>query len=195
MQLGLTGSIATGKSTVYERMLKDPRLVGFDADAVVHHLYAQREVIEQLADIFGGAILSPDGTANRDRLRELFLKDSGVKGQLEEIFHPRVRRAYQTLLAQVRSDQIILADIPLLLERNVPYEFDGVVVVACSSQTQLLRLKARSSLDTETARELINMQIALTSKIDKADYVLWNEGSPLQLQRQIDTLVHHLFNE
>ncbi len=195
MQLGLTGNIATGKSTVFKHLLSLEGVVGFDADAVVHQLYRTDEVKQELMSAFGEQIVRAEGEVDRAVLRQLFLSQDGVREQLEAIFHPKVHAEYEQLTSQKSEGQVLVADIPLLFEKQVPYEFDKTIVVACGATVQLERLQSRSGLDRETAQAMINKQVALSSKIDKADHVIWNNGDLAMLQRQIDSLVYHIFNE
>lgn len=193
MIIGLTGNIATGKSTVYRELVSLRHVVGFDADAVVHELYLHEEVVCELVSAFGSDIFNASGEVCRNKLRERFLTVSDARLLLEDIFHPRVRSEYGSLVQAIKPSEHLIADIPLLFEKELPYVFDKVIVVTCSAETQLKRLMVRSGLDRSVAREMINKQVALSEKVAKADYVLWNEGCPEQLQRQIKTLVHHLF--
>ena len=150
-------------------------------------------MIEALIERFGECIRLDDGNVSRSVLRSLFLNNPDAKRGLEEVFHHRVRARYDSFVGGKKNDQIAVADIPLLYETGNNYGFDKVIVVACRAETQLLRLKERSSLDTETAKDMISQQLPIADKIKQADFVLWNEGSPTQLNLQIDTLTHHLF--
>ncbi len=193
MQLGLTGNIATGKSTVYALLMEREDTVGFDADAVVHALYDTAEVQEELMARLGPQILQADGTVCRGQIREAFLRDQTVRPFLEDVFHPRVHTQYSQLLGALPADKVLVADIPLLYEKETPYEFDAVVTVACSADLQLSRLMSRSALDKATALKMIKKQVALSYKILQADHVIWNNGGVDQLRNQLDLLVHHIF--
>ena len=177
MKLGLTGTIATGKSTVYKLLLNKSEVIGFDADEVVHQLYERTDVIDRLTVEFGSEILGKGGGVDRSSLRSLFLADAGVRPRLESIFHPLVYEEFLNKEADLTSGQVLLADIPLLFEKADPYCFDAVVVVACSPDKQLSRLISRSKLDRETALKMISKQVKLDFKISKSDFVLWNNGS------------------
>ncbi len=192
MKIGLTGNIATGKSLCYEIMTQHEKVVGFDADAEVQRLYKEPHVIEELVLALGDGILNVQGELERSRIRELFLRKPEVKKLLEDIFHPKVQASYEANVCSLDKGKVLLADIPLLYETN-RYHFDKVIVVGCSSQTQLLRLQKRSGFDKTTARDLACKQMCLYEKMHYADVVLWNEGNKDQLRRQIETLCNHLF--
>ncbi len=193
MQLGLTGNIATGKSTVFRWLSKRSDFLGFDADAVVHQLYSQSSVVDQLVAEFSCCILDEAGVVDRSQIRKLFLNDENVRGKLEAIFHPLVYMEYQKRFADLQPNQVMLADIPLLFEKESPYHFDYTITVACSEDLQLSRLIARSNLDKNAALKMINKQVALSHKMSQSDCVLWNNGSLDQLQRQLNLLVHRIF--
>jgi len=125
MQLGLTGNIATGKSTVFRLLSKRNDFLGFDADAVVHRLYGQSTVVDRLIAEFSCCILDESGAL--------------------------VYMEYQKSLSELQPNQVMLADIPLLFEKESPYDFDYTVTVACSTDLQLSRLIARSNLDKDVA--------------------------------------------
>jgi len=193
MQLGLTGNIATGKSTVFRLLSKRNDFLGFDADAVVHRLYGQSTVVDRLIAEFSCCILDESGVVDRSQIRKLFLADESVRGRLEAIFHPLVYMEYQKSLSELQPNQVMLADIPLLFEKESPYDFDYTVTVACSTDLQLSRLIARSNLDKDVALKMINKQVALSYKMRQSDCVLWNNGSLDLLQRQLNLLVHRIF--
>lgn len=192
MTIGLTGGIATGKSSVLKALGLLPGINTFSADEVVHDLYSKPHVISQVLNVFGAEVFS-EGQLSRVKIREQFLSDPNAKSSLEGIMHPLVRNEYESAVASIKPGCHLVAEIPLLFETGVSYDFDKVIVVALSENQQLLRLKERSGLDTNEAKEMISKQVALSVKIDKADHILWNEGSLDQLQRQIDILVHHIF--
>lgn len=193
MLIGLTGNIATGKSTVFQEFLNREKIIGFNADEVVSDLYKTENVISSLTDSLGTEILTKSGEIDRRKVRTLFLSDLSVRPLLENLFHPMVRSRYEELCQSLQSDQSLIAEIPLLFEKEMPYEFETTIVVACSPETQLQRLLKRSKLDRNTAEKMIKKQVALERKVSMSDYVLWNEGGLPQLQRQINTLNHHLF--
>ena len=193
MLLGLTGNIATGKSTVFDYLTSRSYILGFDADAVVHELYRCDAVRDELVSCFGEGILGSDQKPCRQKLRALLLSQPDAKPQLEKVFHERVREKYQEKVDSLQSGQWLVADIPLLYETEKLYLFEHVVVVACSKMMQIKRFRERSKLDRDSITKMMNLQDALSQKMVRADFVLWNEGSLSQLHKQIDTLVLHLF--
>jgi len=192
MLIGLTGNIATGKSTIYKLLCEYENVQGFDADKVVDSLYSNPDVITELVEELGESIINNE-SISRVKVRELFLSDSQVRNILEKIFHPRVYKEYLNLFHSLPKGHHLLADIPLLFEKETPYDFDKIITIACSDKIQLSRLMLRSSLDKETALAMIKKQVALSEKMRQSDIVLWNNGNLDHLQRQINLLVEQIF--
>jgi dephospho-CoA kinase len=186
--VGITGGIATGK-TAFSRLLRAqlPSAAFFDADHAARELTdSDAEVQKLIGQTFGPEIYS-SGHLNREALRTIIFADSDKKRALEQILHPRIRRQWA---AESRRDsnEVFLADIPLLYETAGESLCDRVVVVACSPQMQLDRLMARSSLSQAAAREMISAQMPLAEKMKRADHVVWNNGPETALALQVETL-------
>ncbi len=193
MILGLTGNIATGKSTVFKRLIQSPNIKGFDADQCVTDLYKKQEVLADLIELFGKEVVDDEGNPVRSIIRTAVFNNIELKKELESIFHPRVQDSFHRVKESLVEGQHLVADIPLLFEKDVEYPLDRVIVVACSSATQFKRLRLRSKLDIDTTKAMITSQVSISHKISLADHVIWNEGCHAQLERQIDTLIHHIF--
>lgn len=192
----ITGGIATGKSTVV-RLLRAaiPKLVVFDADACVADLWKRPAVLSEVESALGFSITKASGGLDRDKMRSLLLYDKAVKKVVETVLHPLVRQ--ECLDLQVKSADTpaagvpFVADIPLYFEATFPLPAERVVVVATSRATQLVRLQARNNFSVEISEALLRNQLPITSKIKRADHVLWNEGPPGILQRQLRQLLTH----
>ncbi len=189
--IGITGGIATGKSA-FVRALREllPGATFFDADTAAHELTAHDpEARALIAEAFGSDIYSPAGDLKRAELRAIVFADAEKKRALEQILHPRIRRQWAAEAElRRRSTELFLADIPLLYETGGEALCDHVVVVACSPRMQLERLMARSSLDRAAAEQMIAAQMPLNTKIDRADYLVWNNGTLAVLREQAETL-------
>ncbi|MBS0660108.1 MAG: dephospho-CoA kinase [Verrucomicrobia bacterium] len=196
MIFGITGGIASGKSTASARFCEVLQAQLFDADAEARRLLdedpqVQRDVISA----FGRQVIGRDGRADRPLLRQLVFADAGRRRALEEILHPRVRLAWQLLARdhlQKPGGSPLILDIPLLYETGADAHIDRVVVVGCLPETQLQRLIAYRRLDEPTARRIISAQLPLSEKAARATHLLWNDGSPTAFQLQIDLLAVHL---
>ncbi len=190
MLLGLTGGIATGKST-FGRILADKYpFVTFDADAYVHELLAQNpDVIEAIQTTFGNSVFTPTGHIDRAALRRIVFQNSSQREALELILHPRVRERWHTIRANcIQSGRALLADIPLLFETGAEAAFDATVLVAASQSTQESRIAARGHNKT-TTQAMLASQWPMPKKIKAASYVVWNDGNKEGLACQADVLL------
>lgn len=190
MLLGLTGGIATGKST-FARLLQARRDVAFfDADVYVHELLsADTDAAEAVRREFG----LPDTPINRRALGSIVFRDPEARRRLENILHPEVRARWQALAEACRgSERDFLADIPLLFETGVASAFDTTIVVAASPEIQLQRLTGRGA-DLEIVDAMLASQWPIGQKIPLADHVIWNDGSLAGLERQCELLLDALF--
>ena len=184
--IGITGGIATGKST-FSRSLQEvtgARL--FDADRAAHQLTNEDEAVRRLLrERFGTEIFSASGDLNRAALRAIVFSDSEKKRALEKILHPRIRQQWSTAAEESRqTGQLFLADIPLLYETQGELLCDRVVVVACAQEIQQQRLISRMHLTPSAALAMIDSQMLLSEKISRADHIVWNNGPVAVLDAQ-----------
>ena len=189
--IGLTGGIASGKSTVAE-ILERHGATLLDADRLA------REVVEPdqpalvaIREAFGEGVVKPDGTLDRQALAAIVFADPPRRKQLEAIVHPAVRALarlrLRTLAEQPDADRprLVVEAIPLLYEVGLEGEFDEVWVVACSPKEQIARLRQRDDLDLEAARARLAAQWPIADKIARADRVIDNRGSVADLERTV----------
>ena len=189
--IGITGGISTGKSAFCDCLRELlPAAKFFNADQATHVLVDLPEVKKQIRRKFGGGVFSNDGDLNRETLRAIIFGDAHKKRALEQILHPRIRRQWSTeAKAHRNSPDFFFAEIPLLYETDGERLCDRVVVVACSSQTQLHWLMERTLLERAAAEQMINTQMLLAEKIRRADHVVWNNGGQASLEEQARFLV------
>ena len=189
-KLGLTGGIAAGKSTVAARW----RLAGaavIETDKLAHQTLAQgTATYDEIVKAFGKGILNADGSINRAALGEIVFGDEQKRLALNQIVHPIVRQMWSAALEKLEREArgtVALVSIPLLYEVGVENQFDCVVAVGCSEQTQLARLAAKGLTATQ-ARARIRAQWPMQKKMDNADFVIWNDGSHRTLSEQADII-------
>ena len=190
--IGITGGIATGKSALCECLRElCPGARFFNADMVSRELVAGNpEVKEELMREFGPETYFPGGDLNRERLRAIVFHDADKKVALERILHPRIRQQWSAEAQTHRnSPEFFFADIPLLYETGGETLCDRVVVVACSRDIQLARLWKRSRLDRSAGGQIIDSQMPLNEKINRADHVVWNNGERAILKEQASGLM------
>ncbi len=188
---GVTGGIATGKSSFVRLTLKRHPAQLFDADSVVHRLLAQdTELQRELREAFGAGIFEPDGQPSRARLREIAFADEASRRRLEELIHPRVALESRRQIELARADgSWLYADIPLLYETEAASDFDEVIVVACSPETQETRLRLERGLAPALIARMIGAQLDLGEKMARADHVIWNDSTPAMLDEQARLLL------
>ncbi|KZT53549.1 CoaE-domain-containing protein [Calocera cornea HHB12733] len=192
--VGLTGGIATGKSTV-SSLLAQHQIPIVDADLLARQV-VQRGTpgLKKIVAAFGGQVLLPDGDLDRKKLGEIVFGDPIKRKVLERIIHPAVRRAmlWEVCRAWMRGERVVVLDVPLLIEAGL-YAFVGrVVVVYTSKQLQTRRLISRDHLTPQQARQRVAAQKPMKEKLQYADFVIDNSGQLPELQQQVTHLVRQL---
>jgi dephospho-CoA kinase len=195
LKVGLTGGIASGKSTVSEAFARLGAKV-LDADEVAREVVLPGQPAWlKLQQAFGPEFFLPDGEVNRSKLRRLVFADPEERGKLNAIVHPEVMREIDFRFEQLTSSAehaVVLVDIPLLIEVGVAHRFDKVVVVYANESVQVMRLMQRDGLSREEARQGLSVQIDLREKAKKADFVIDNSGTPGETQVQVEKVWQEL---
>ncbi|HET7724041.1 MAG TPA: dephospho-CoA kinase [Propionibacteriaceae bacterium] len=190
--VGLTGGIASGKSSV-AALLADRGAVVIDADVLAREVVAKGEpLLDRVAQQFGTGVLTPDGSLDRAALGRIVFADEKARKDLEALVHPAVRRRAEELEAAAPDGSVVVHVIPLLVETGQADRFDLVVVVDADETTQLSRIRARDGLDDEQARARIAAQASREARLSVADVVVDNSGSPQDLEAQADVLWQRL---
>lgn len=184
--IGLTGGIASGKSTV-SAYLRELGLAVIDADALVHDLQRKGGPLYQvLVDWLGQDILQEDGQLDRKALGALLFGSKEMLEKSAELQNPIIRRELKVALEEKLAEQdLVFLDIPLLYEQGYEDWCDQVWVVYVDQTTQIKRLMGRNSLTTEEAQLRISRQLSLEDKRIRADLVLDNRGSLENLKEQV----------
>ena len=179
IQVGLTGGIGSGKSTVAALLAQCGAGV-IDADAISRSTTArQGAAIPAIRATFGDAFIGPDGALDRDRMRQHAFDQPRAKKALEAIIHPLVGQAIATQAQQLMQagKQCLVFDIPLLVESGRWRKtLDRVLVVDCSAETQVKRVSARNGMPAEEVRKIIAAQADRKHRLAAADLVLCNDG-------------------
>ncbi|MFK7911965.1 MAG: dephospho-CoA kinase [Akkermansiaceae bacterium] len=194
--IGLSGGIATGKSTCVNILTSIlPACTVFDADACVRKLYTRKDVRAELIDYFGTEIVSSNGEINKAVIRERAFNDLAIKKMLEGVFHPKVRQECLALLEEAdkrNASRLFVADIPLLFETGFDFGQSTNVLVATRRQTQIERLKNRNAWSDKEVHAAISAQMPLQKKMLIADTIFWNEGSVTMLEKQCERYLRSL---
>jgi dephospho-CoA kinase len=185
--VGLTGGIGSGKSTASHLLAARGALV-VDADRLAHDAVAPgSDGFDAVVERFGDAMVRSDGTLDRSALATVVFADDVARADLEAIVHPRVRREITASIARAGGDDIVVVDSPLLMETGADERFPVVVVVTASPETRMRRLIERGMTGTD-ARSRMDAQAPLEEKVARADVVLDNDGTLLELEAQVERL-------
>jgi dephospho-CoA kinase len=188
--IGLTGGIATGKSTVAD-IFSDLGVVVLDADILAREIVAPGQpAFIDIVDTFGHKVVDGDGTLNRTRLGEIIFRDGEARKTLEAITHPRIARAMFDGAKEAfdAGHDWIIYDAALLVETGTHHMLDALIVVHCSPKTQLQRLLERDDITEDEARRRIDAQMPLDEKRQAAHFVIDNDGSLSDTHRQVQEL-------
>jgi dephospho-CoA kinase len=187
--IGLTGGIATGKSTVANYLAKTYNLPILDADVYARDAVSiGSPLLSQIAEKYGTEIILSDGNLNRTKLGEIIFHQPEERSWVESIIHPYVRNCFAKAINESSANTLILV-IPLLFEANLENLVNQIWVVSCSPQQQQQRLIERNNLTAEQAAARINSQLPIAEKIARADVVLDNSGNLESLLQQIDKVL------
>lgn len=192
MNIGLTGGIACGKSTV-SGLLASRGAIVIDADLLA------REVVEpgapalaEVVRVFGEQVLLEDGSLDRKKLGTLIFADEEKRSKLESILHPPIRKLMRERmeeLERLNPDKLVVADVPLLYESQLDEDFQEVLVVYADPAVQEERLMARNGLTREEAALRLKAQMPIEWKKEWADYVIDNGGSLEDTRKQLESFL------
>jgi len=184
--VGLTGGIATGKTTVSDYLASRYQFPVFDADILAREAVATgTPTLNAIAARYGPDILLADGSLDRKALGAIIFQDAAERHWLEAQIHPEVRTRLLAAIAHCQSNTIVLA-VPLLFEARMEDLATEIWVVTCPPEVQLARLMARDGLTEAQARDRIAAQMPLTEKIARADCILENSGPIADLLHWVD---------
>lgn len=193
-KLGLTGGIATGKTTI-SNYLKTKEIPVLDADE-----YARKVVepgtsgLTDIVNTFGKQVLQSDGSLNRKLLGQIIFNDMTARQKLNDITHPRIRQMMTDELQKFAKDKtpLVILDIPLLLENHNIAGADAIMVVTVPESIQLNRLMQRNNLTKEEAQRRIDAQMPLSEKEKLADFIVDNSGTIANTLTQVDKVIQKI---
>ncbi|MDQ3972989.1 MAG: dephospho-CoA kinase [Actinomycetota bacterium] len=191
--VGLTGGIASGKSTVAQRLVVHGAEL-IDADVIAREVVvpgkpAWRKIVEH----FGDEVLDQDGFVDRSRLGRLVFDSPDKRALLNEITHPPVMKEIAERLEVLTAfDGLVVVDVPLLVETGFQRGCEAVVVVASRPETQVRRLVELRGMTEQEARNRVDAQAPMDDKLAVATHVLWNEEGLAELEAQADRLAERL---
>ncbi len=197
-RVGLTGGIASGKSTV-SRMLGELGVPVIDADAIARDAVAPGSAaLAAIVEAFGAGVLTGENALNRARLGEIVFSDPSRRKILEGILHPVIIAEQDRRLEELEAEgnaPLAVVDAALMIESGGWKRFDLIVVVDCGESQQISRLRRRSGMDEAEARRRVAAQMPLSEKVKYADRVIDNRGSVADARRQVEALVKSLLEK
>jgi len=194
--VGLTGGIASGKSTV-ARLLGGLGARVVDADQLARRVVAPGTPgLAEIAAAFGAEMLGADGTLDRGRLGQRVFSNDEARRRLEGITHPRIAAAFvhEVLQAAAEGVEVLVYEAALLVESGGTGAVERLVVVAAPPAVQRRRVGARDGLDAAAAQARLDAQATMEAKIAVADHVIMNEGSLEDLERKVNALWEELLH-
>lgn len=186
--VGLTGGIASGKSTVSRRLAEVHGMPVIDADLVARVVVEPGQpALAAIAERFGDAVIQADGTLDRPALGAIVFADEPARQDLNAITHPRIAEEMgRRIAAHADHDGPVVVDSPLLVEMGHAEAYPTIVVVAVSPEVQHTRLVADRGMDPDEAWGRITSQAPLVDKLAVATHVIWNEGTIAELEARVD---------
>lgn len=194
LKIGITGGIATGKSTVCSELSKKGYPV-IDCDLLVHESYLEGgEMYLSVLGAFGPRILGGDGNIDRKILSQIVFSSSEALKLLNEMTHPIVLKMIGERVEAFRGEgqELVFVDVPLLFEAKMESQFDCTVLVDTSESLQLERLMARNNFDLQEANRRISAQMPLVEKRSLATFIIENRGGLEELSQALEKLIFEL---
>lgn len=195
LNVGLTGGIACGKSTVAGMFLKKGAHL-IDFDKLAHEVQRPgKPAWQEVVHCFGEEILDADKTINRARLGNIVFGDKKNIDRLNKIVHPPVYRQWRHLtenIAGKQKDAIIISDVPLLFEGKMQHLFDVTILVLVDPEDQLHRLMKRNGLNEDEAKKRLESQMPIRKKISLADIVIENKSSMAETEESVEQVWQEL---
>lgn len=197
MKIALTGGIACGKSKVSQLFKKlGAEVISLD-ELSRQVVTPDSKGLNQLIECFGDGILNADKTLNRKALRDILLKDKANQQLIEDILHPKILEKMQMEIEKTKNN-VIIVEIPLLVEKNLDYLFDRAIIVNCNEKNQLKRLIKRENISEKSAKQQISAQISAEERLEIAKKlptdVIENNSQIFEMEEKVANLYQKLAN-
>lgn len=188
MNIGLTGGIACGKSTVAAMLVKRGAIL-IDADQIAREVVLPgAPALRLVAERFGEGVLMVDGTLNRKALGEIVFRDAAARKDLEAILHPRIRALMRERMESFEREfphRLVVVDVPLLFESKLEAMFEETLLVYIPRELQLKRLQTRDGLTLQQAESRLAAQMPIEAKRELADTIIDNSGDLAATEQQV----------
>lgn|SRR5574344_227730 len=188
LKVGLTGNIASGKSTV-ENYLKTKGFKVTDADEISHNLLLKKNVKDEILKAFNKEDIEENGEISRPKLGKIVFADDEKRKKLEAILHPKIRVKIDEFFKEVKDEKIAFVEVPLLFEAKFDDMFDKIILVFADDEIRLKRLMKRNDLTKDTALKRIAVQMNQQKKKPLSAFVIFNNRSLEELKTQTDKVL------
>ena len=194
MILGLTGGIASGKSTV-SNIFKKYGIYIVDADKIAKELGNRKDVIDEIGKKISKTVIDENGIVDRAKLKEIVFSDKSKLEILNKIYHPKIREEFKKIKLNSSKNDIIIFDVPLLFETGMYTLCDKKILVYVNEDIQIERLIARDGITKELAKKIIDSQMSLDEKKSKSDILIENNDSLEELEKKVEMVYKKILEE
>ena len=194
MILGLTGGIASGKSTV-SNIFKKYGIYIVDADKIAKELGNRKDVIDEIGEKISKTVIDKNGSVDRAKLKEIVFSDKSKLEILNKIYHPKIREEFKKIKLNSSKNDIIIFDVPLLFETGMYTLCDKKILVYVNEDIQIERLIARDGITKELAKKIIDSQMSLDEKKSKSDILIENNDSLEELEKKVEMVYKKILEE
>ena len=186
--VGLTGGIASGKTTVSD-LFAELMVPVIDTDVISRQLLDKDgAAYKQVVEHFGSGILTPDQSIDRRTLRQIVFSESGQKSWLEKMLHPLIYQACHNAMMEYKKADYVLVVVPLLFETNFQSLVDRILVVDCPPEQQINRLMKRDGIDEALAGQMLAQQMSRAQRLARAHDIIHNDDATTDLKNQVQAL-------
>ena len=190
ISIGLTGKIASGKSTVL-KLFKDLGAKIFSSDEEVNKLYSDIEFKKQLITLFSSEVLNDDLSISKGYIKNKITQDEKMKKQLESLIHPLIKEKIKVFIQKNKREKLLVIEVPLLFEARFTNLFDYILGVSCSLPTQISHLKNRGSKSINLDLNL-NQSNTFDKNASKCDFLINNDGTYEELKEEVNKIYHQI---
>lgn len=194
MILGLTGGIASGKSTL-SNIFRELGIKIADADKIAKEISEREDVLLEIKNIFGNGVFDENGILDRKKLKEEVFSDKSKLKKLNDIVHPKVWNEFKKIKEKTAKNDIIIFDVPLLFESGMDKMCDKVLLIYINRELQIKRMFERDGIDRELALKIINSQMSLEEKMSKSHLKIENSGTVEDLRIKAKKIYEELKGE
>ncbi len=194
MIIGLTGGIASGKSTV-SKIFRELGAEIIDADIKAKEISEREDVIKEIGNIFGKEVINSEGKIDRLKIKEIVFNNKEKLKKLNDLIHPKVMEEFKKIKENTGKNDIIIFDVPLLFESGMDKMCDKIILVFTDKDIQIKRMLERDGITEELAEKIINSQMSLEEKLNKSQIHLENNGTLEDLREKSETIYRELKGE